>query len=110
MSIFSDTLVTKAIPLADDDPRFIAIAEQFGGVATMNAKRERFHRAVLRLNRERPALKETYPDQWVAMGADGVAGTAASHEALLDVLKAKGIPAGDVVTALLNTKPRMLIL
>ena len=101
---------TEIITLADDDPQFIAIAEPFGGVAALRAKMARGHRAAVRLRKERRALIETYPDQWVAMDEDGVAGVADSHEALREVLRAKGIPAGDVVKQLLNTKPRMLIL
>ena len=56
------------------------------------------------------ALLARYPDQWAAMGENGLAGAAHSHEALLALLNDQGIPAGDVATKFLNTRPGTLIL
>ena len=55
-------------------------------------------------------LLARYPDQWVAMGENGLARAANSHEALLARLNDQGIPAGDVATKFLNTRPETLIL
>ena len=108
MTVFSnDTTAAsnKAVLLAEDDPEFIAIAEQFGGVAAMNERLFRAERAFRRLHRELDALFEQYPDQWVAMDEDGLAAVADSHEGLLAALAAKELYAGDLVIEHLNTQP-----
>ena len=43
-----------------------AIIDRRSGVEALLEGREEFHEAVLRMNRERGALMELYPDQWVA--------------------------------------------
>ena len=108
MTVFSDkdtAISDKAVLLAEDDPEFIAIAEQFGGVAAMNERLFRGERAFRRLYRELDALYEQYPDQWVAMDEDGLAAVADSQDNLLKALADKGLYAGDLIIEHLNTQP-----
>ena len=92
------------------DPPFAAVAAPFGGAAVLRAKIARGNRASERMRLEWRALLARYPDQWVAMDENGLAATADSHEALLALLQDQGIPAGDVITKFLNTRPGTLIL
>ena len=116
MAIFTDNPAKGDTPvegwtiLADDDPRFAAVAEPFGGAAVLRAKMARGRRASERMRQEWRTLLARYPDQWVTMGENGLAGAANSHEALLELLNDQGIPTGDVATRFLNTRPGMLIL
>lgn len=116
MAIFTDNPAKGDNPvegwtiLADDDPRFAAIAKPFGGAAILRAKMARGSRASARMRQEWRTLLAHYPNQWAAMGENGLAGAANSHEALLELLNDRGIPIGDVATRFLNTKPGMLIL
>ena len=108
MTVFSnDTTAAsnKAVLLAEDDPEFIAIAEQFGGVAAMNERLFRSERAFRRLHRELDALYEQYPDQWVAMDEDGLVAVSDSHDNLLKALADQGRHAGYLATTHLNTQP-----
>lgn len=108
MTVFSDQdtgISDQAVLLAEDDPEFIAIAEQFGGVAALNERMERSERAFRRLYREMDALFEQYPDQWVAMDEDGLVAVADSHDNLLKALAAQGRYAGDLATKHLDTQP-----
>ena len=112
MAIFSDGTPEpgKSVLLAEDDPYLLAIAERHGGVAAMNEEMARDQDAFHRLYRELPALMEQYPDQWIAMDADGIVAVADSHEGLLEALAAKGLYAGDLVIDHLNTQPEIWIL
>ena len=105
-----DTPVEGWTILANDDPRFAAVAAPFGGPAALRAKLARGHRASERLRQEWRTLLARYPDQWVAIDENGLAAAADTHDALLALLKDRGIPAGDVATKFLNTKPGTLIL
>ena len=49
-----------------DEGNVQAIIDRLGGVEALLEGREEFHEAILRMNRERGALMELYPDQWVA--------------------------------------------
>lgn len=89
-----------------DDAEFEKLVEPFGGMAAFQKRLERGHLAGLRMNQEWRTLMEQYPDQWVAMDADGLAAAADSHEALLEALAAKGLYAGDLAIKFLPTKPR----
>lgn len=75
-------------------------------IAEMARDQDAFHR----LYRELPVLMEQYPDQWIAMDADGIVAVADSHEGLLETLSAKGLYAGDLVIEHLNTQPEIWIL
>lgn len=100
----------KAVLLAEDDPEVLAIAERYGGVAAMNEEMARGEEAFHRLYRELPALMEQYPDQWVAMGDDGIVAVADSEDNLLAALSDQGLYAGDLFIEHLNTQPEIWIL
>ena len=112
MAIFSDGTPEpgKSVLLAEDDPYLLAIAERYGGVAAMNEEMARDAEAFHRLYRELPALMEQYPDQWVAMDADGIAAVADSEDKLLVALSDRGLYAGDLFIEHLNTQPEIWIL
>ena len=112
MAIFSDGTPEpgKAVLLAEDDPYSLAVAEQFGGMEVIKEKMARGEEAFRRLYRELPALMEQYPDQWIAMDADGIAAVADSEDKLLAALSDRGLYAGDLFIEHLNTQPEIWIL
>ena len=113
MTFFSETapvLGRKAVLLAEDDPELLAIAEQFGGMAAMNERSLRGHRAFQRLYGELDTLYEQYPDHWVAMDEDGLVAVADSQDNLLQALADQGQSAAYLATEYLDTQPDLLIL
>ena len=96
--------------LALSEERLREITAPYGGPEFLNAQMERFTRAMQRLHRELPDPIEQYPDQWVAMGEDGLAATALSNEALLADLRARGIDNDALLIQFLDTSPGSLVL
>ena len=88
----------------------VRLPRPMAGRNFLNAQMERFRKAVQRLHRETPALMEQYPDQWVAMSAEGVVATALSHEALLADLRARGIDNDALCIEFLDTAPGIMVL
>ena len=88
-----------------DDAEFEKLVEPFGGIEAFQKRMERGHLAGLRMEQEWRALMEQYPNQWVAMDADGLAAAADSQEALLAALAAKSLRAGDLAIKFLPTNP-----
>ena len=110
MVFFDETRPHKVKASESDDAEFEKTAELFGDEDAAHQQLVRAHLAGQRLGREWPELLKQYPDQWIAMDADGVAAVADTHEALLEALAAKGIYAGNVITDLMETDPEVLIL
>ena len=96
--------------LALSEEQLREIAAPYGGVEALNAKMDRFRKAVERLHQELPELTEQYPDQWVAMGEDGLLATAFTHEELLADLRARGIGKDGWCTKFLDTSKASMVL
>ena len=76
------------------------------GGAEALAQRIQAHESLARkLDSERPHLLADYPDQWVAMGADGVAANADTLQSLLAKLTEKGVSEGEVYHEYIDAEP-----
>ena len=96
--------------LALSEEQLREIAAPYGGLEALNALMDRFTKAMQRLHRELPELTEQYPDQWVAMGVDGLLATAFTHEALLADLRARGVGNGSRCIKFLDTSRVSMVL
>ena len=76
----------------------------------MQEGREEFHEAVLRMNRERGALMELYPDKWVAVGRNGVIAVADSLEDVLAGVESADLRDSEFEVEFLDTDPADLLL
>ena len=101
-------------PSTVDQPRDQAfwdeIVEELGGPQVMIERIRAFQKLVKRMNEERAAHMETYPDKWVAMSEHGVVAIADDLDGVLAEVDAKGIDRADVFTEFLDTDPPELIL
>ena len=76
------------------------------GGAEALAQRIQTHESLARkLDRERPRLLADYPDQWVAMGEDGVAATADTLRSLLAKLAERGVSEDEVYHEYIDAEP-----
>lgn len=69
-----------------------------------------YRRLASRMRREIASLTEQYPNQWVAMAADGELLLGDSMEEILAAMAEKGISAENVVIEYLDADPAMMIL
>ena len=76
----------------------------------VEAELARFQADALYLDQHRQELLAQYPDQWVAIYHQQVVGAAKDPKRLLNQLKRKGIPPGEVHRERLSTKEDLLIL
>ena len=74
-----------------------------GAVGALLEGREESHKAVLRMNRERGALMELYPDQWVAVGRNGVIAVAGSLEDVFARVESVGLRDSEFEVEFLDT-------
>ena len=77
------------------------------------AKMERmleYRRLASRMRREIASLTEQYPNQWVAMAADGELLVGNSMDEILAAMVEKGISNDNVVIEFLDSDPAMTIL
>ena len=93
-----------------DEADVQAIIDRLGGVEALQEGREEFHEAVLRMNRERGALMELYPDQWVAVGRNGVIAVADSLEDVLARVESAGLCDSEFEVEFLDADPADLLL
>ena len=93
-----------------DDADVQAIIDHLGGVEALQEGREEFHEAVLRMNRERGALMEMYPDKWVAVGRNGVIAVADSLEEVFARVESAGLRDSEFEVEFLDTDPADLLL
>ena len=93
-----------------DEADVQAIIDRLGGVEALRERREEFREAVLRMNRERGALMELYPDQWVAVGRNGVIAVAGSLEHVFARVESAGLRDSEFEVEFLDTDPADLLL
>ena len=75
------------------------------------SRMDEYHDIVVRMRNERCVLMKEYPNQWVAMGKDGVVAVGNSIDYVLSKAEALGLKGGQtVVTEYLDTDPPGLIL
>ena len=94
-----------------DDALKKQVLEHLGDPAAIAAELSEFQELAIRLDAEYGDLLRLYPDQWVAMGKDGViVATAATMDCLFQQLDEKQISYEDVVHDYLDSNPRSLLL
>lgn len=86
------------------------IIEEAGGFQAFSKQMDDFRDCQIRLDKERAALTEKYPDKWVAMGKDGVAAVSDSHLSLLADIDGQGLSRSAVAIRRLDTDPPLLML
>lgn len=86
------------------------IIEEAGGFQAFRKQMDDFRDCQIRLDKERAALMEKYPDKWVAMGKDGVAAVNDSQLGLLSEIDGQGLDRNAVAVEYLDTDPTPLIL
>ena len=92
------------------EERLREIAEPLGGVEAMKERFAEHGRAAARLIEYWDELLEQYPDQWVAVGPEGVLASGDSNMAVLSELRGREAPVGEFVVKFFSTAPRVLIL
>ena len=81
-----------------------------GNVDEFNDRMERYHAANLKLWKDKAALTEQYPDQWVGVDESGLIAVAPTSEELANRLREMGRLGDAVATGFLTTKPKLTIL
>jgi hypothetical protein len=104
----SDTAIT--IEKLKDEEYVREIVEGLGGAKAIVEGIREHGRIVKRMWAERAALTEAHPNQWVAMGKDGVVSIGDSIDAVIEDAAAKGLRGSDLVIEFLDTDPPLLIL
>jgi hypothetical protein len=93
-----------------DDRGVKEVIDGLGGVKAMLDGVGEFHEVVLRMDKERAALIEKYPDKWVAMGKDGVLAVGDSMEDVFVAVESRGLSGLEFEVEFLDTDPTALIL
>lgn len=88
----------------------LAMIEAEGGFDTLRDRMAEFHNAAARMRRERPTLMNDHPNNWVAMGPDGVLAIGHSFDSVLEELDSRGESESEFVIDFLDTAPPTLIL
>ena len=86
------------------------IVEGLGGPGALIASMQEYHEIVVRMRNERATLMEAHPNQWVAMGKDGVVAIGDSIDAVIEDAESQGLRGSDRVIEFLDTDPPILIL
>lgn len=86
------------------------IIEEAGGFQAFRKQMDDFRDCQIRLDKERSALTEKYPDKWVAVGKDGVVAVNDSQLGLLADVDGQGLSRSAVAIGRLDTDPTPLIL
>lgn len=86
------------------------IIEEAGGFQAFSKQMDDFRDCQIRLDKERAALTEKYPDKWVAMGKDGVVAVNDSQRGLLAEIDEQGLRRDAVAIDHLDTDPTPLLL
>ena len=87
-----------------------AMIEEMGGAHNLIDDLAEFRQLRIRMSEQHTALIEQYPDQWVAVGLNGLLAVGESQDEVLQTLDDRGIPRSDVVVEYLDTDPPVLIL
>ena len=69
-----------------------------------------YEAAWLRMDREWDTLTSKYPNQWVAMGKDGVVAVGDSLDDVFAKVNAKRVPPGRIDVKFMDTNPSPLLL
>lgn len=93
-----------------DESHVKRILQEVGGVKVLRERQDEFHQAVLRLEKERTALMEKYPDKWIAVGKAGVLAVADSMEEVFAEVESKGLNGSEFEVEFLDSTPPDLIL
>ena len=93
-----------------DEEYVRGIIEDLGGVQSLVAGMQEYHQIVVRMQHERASLMKGHPDQWVAMGRDGVVAIGDSIDEVIEEAEAQGLRGSDLVIEFLDTNPPVLIL
>jgi hypothetical protein len=83
---------------------------ELGGVKALREGKDEFHQAVLHMDKEYTALMEKYPNQWVAVGKDGVLAVRDSMEEVFAAVESADLRGSEFVVEFLDTDPPDLIL
>ena len=86
------------------------VIEEAGGFQAFSKQMGDFRDCQNRLDKERAALMEKYPDKWVAMGKDGVAAVSDSQLGLLADIDGQRLSRNSVDIDHLDTDPTPLLL
>ena len=86
------------------------IIEDAGGFQAFRKQMSDFRDCQIRLDKERAALTEKYPDMWVAVGKDGVVAVNDSQLGLLADIDGQGLSRNAVAIDYLDTDPPLLLL
>ena len=93
-----------------DEAYLKELVESMGGPEAIITSMQEYHEIVERMRNERAALMEAHPNQWVAMGKDGVVAIGDSIDAVIEDAEAQGLRGSDRVIEFLDTDPPILIL
>lgn len=108
MDGMSDTEIT--LEKLRDEAYVKELVEGMGGPEAIIAGLREYGLIVERMWAERDALMEAHPNQWVAMGKDGVVSIGDSIDAVIEDAAARGLRGSDLVIEFLDTDPPLLIL
>lgn len=101
---------TITIEMLRDEKYVKELVEGMGGPEAIIAGLREYGLIVERMWAERAALTEAHPNQWVAMGKDGVVSIGDSIDAVIEDAAGKGLRGSDLVIEFLDTDPPLLIL
>ena len=81
-----------------------------GDPRVLTEELDTFQTLVLKMESQRSELLLKHPDQWVAIGKDGIVAAADTMRDLFNMLDEKGIRREDVFHDYMDTNPRTLLL
>ena len=84
--------------------------EEMGGGAALRAELDAFHNLRLLLYAKYPQLQREYPNQWVALNADGALVSGESHDAVMAAIRDCGMDMSDVAVEYIDAEGSALIL
>ena len=88
----------------------IAVFEDMGGGAALRAELDAFHNLRLQVYAKYPQLQREYPNQWIAMNADGALVSGESHDAVMAAIRDRGMCISDVAVEYIDAEGSALIL
>ena len=86
------------------------VIEEAGGFRAFGEQIEDYRACQIRLDKERAALTDKYPDKWVAVGKEGLVAVSDSHLGLLADIDGQGLSRSAVAIGRLDTDPPLLLL
>ena len=104
MSATTDKIIVRNQALAAE------VIAELGDLNAWAAKMREYQQLASRVRNEIGALREQYPDKWVAVGTGGVLVAGDTLAEVVSTLGAKGMRDENVIIEFLETDPPMLIL